>query len=117
MQNEEVYGIKETEEVLNFGFDLLEAIIKSLEDKKFSIVTDAPRFVPVIFSAAKAFAGVEMVKAELMDLTEEEQNKLVAELKKRFDLQNDSVELLIEDVIDHVFLTIKLARRFASIKK
>ena len=60
---------------------------------------------------------VEMVKEELMDLTEEEQNKLVAELKKRFDLQNDSVELLIEDVIDHVFLTIKLARRFASIKK
>ena len=44
----EVLGIKETKEVLNFGFDLLEAIIKSLDDKKFSIVTDAPRFVPVI---------------------------------------------------------------------
>ena len=35
----EVLGIKETKEVLNFGFDLLEAIIKSLDDKKLSIVT------------------------------------------------------------------------------
>ena len=32
-------------------------------------------------------------------------------------LKNDAVELLIEDVLDHVFLTIKLAKRFASIKK
>ena len=117
MSNDEILGIKETKEVLNFGFDLLEAIIKSLEDKKFSIVTDAPRFVPVIFSAAKAFAGVELVKQELTDLTEDEQNELVSELKKRFDLKNDAVELLIEDVLDHVFLTIKLAKRFASIKQ
>ena len=94
----EVLGIKETKEVLNFGFDLLEAIIKSLDDKKFSIVTDAPRFVPVIFSAAKAFAGIELVKAELQDLTDEEMNDLIDELKKRFDLKNDAVELLVEDV-------------------
>lgn len=117
MSNDEILGIKETKEVLNFGFDLLEAILKSLEDKKFSIVTDAPRFVPVIFSAAKAFAGVELVKQELTDLTEDEQDELVSELKKRFDLKNDAVELLIEDVLDHVFLTIKLAKRFASIKQ
>ena len=79
----EVLGVKETKEVLNFGFDLLEAIIKSLDDKKFSIVTDAPRFVPVIFSAAKAFAGIELVKAELQDLTDEEMNELIDELKRR----------------------------------
>jgi len=112
----EVLGIKETKEVLNFGFDLLEAIIKSLDDKKFSVVTDAPRFVPVIFSAAKAFAGIELVKAELQDLTDEEMNDLIDELKKRFDLKNDAVELLVEDVIDHVFYTVKLAQRFAKIK-
>ena len=112
----EVLGIKETKEVLNFGFDLLEAIIKSLEDKKFSIVTDAPRFVPVIFSAAKAFSGIELVKEELKDITEEEQQELIAELKKRFDLKNDNVEILIEDVLDHVFLTVKLAKRFSALK-
>ena len=117
MSNDEILGIKETKEVLNFGFDLLEAIIKSLEDKKFSIVTDSPRFVPVIFSAAKAFAGIELVKQELLDLTEEEQDELIAELKQRFNLNNDAVELLVEDVLDHVFLTIKLAKRFAAIKQ
>ena len=117
MSNDEILGIKETKEVLNFGFDLLEAIIKSLEDKKFSIVTDAPRFVPVIFSAAKAFAGVELVKQELTDLTEEEQDELVSELKKRFDLKNDLIETLLEDVLDHVFLTVKLAKRFAALKQ
>lgn len=111
-----VLGIKETTEVLNFGFDLLEAIIKSLEDKKFSIVTDAPRFVPVIFSAAKAFSGIELVKEELKDITEEEQQELITELKKRFDLKNDNVEILIEDVLDHVFLTVKLAKRFSALK-
>jgi len=111
-----VLGVKETKEVLNFGFDLLEAIIKSLEDKRFSIITDAPRFVPVIFSAAKAFSGIELVKEELKDLTEDEEGELIAELKARFDLQNDAVETLIEDVLDHVFLTVKLAKRFASIK-
>lgn len=112
----EVLGINETKEVLNFGFDLLEAILKSLEDKKFSIVTDAPRFVPVIFSAAKAFSGIELVKEELKDITEEEQQELITELKKRFDLKNDTVEILIEDVLDHVFLTVKLARRFSALK-
>lgn len=112
----EVLGINETKEVLNFGFDLLEAIIKSLEDKKFSIVTDAPRFVPVIFTAAKAFSGIELVKEELKDITEEEQKELITELKKRFDLKNDNVEILIEDVLDHVFLTVKLAKRFSALK-
>ena len=102
----EVLGIKETKEVLNFGFDLLEAIIKSLDDKKFSIVTDAPRFVPVIFSAAKAFAGIELVKAELQDLTDEEMNDLIDELKKRFDLKNDAVELLVEDVAGIVVVVV-----------
>ena len=43
-------------------------------------------------------------------------NDLIDELKKRFDLKNDAVELLVEDVIDHVFYTVKLAQRFARIK-
>ena len=55
--------------------------------------------------------------AEFLDLTPEEQDELVAELKQRFDLKNDAVELLVEDVLDHVFLTIKLAKRFQSIKE
>ena len=114
--SEQVLGIKETKEILTFGFDLLEAILKSLEDKKFSIVTDAPRFVPVIFSAAKAFSGIELVKEELKDLTPEEQEELITELKARFDLKNDAVEILMEDVIDHVFLTVKLAKKFSAIK-
>jgi len=53
----------------------------------------------------------------LTDLTPEEQDELVAELKQRFDLKNDAVELLVEDVLDHVFLTIKLAKRFQAIKQ
>ena len=56
------------------------------------------------------------MKAELQDLTDEEMNDLIDELKKRFDLKNDAVELLVEDVIDHVFYTVKLAQRFAKIK-
>jgi hypothetical protein len=58
-----------------------------------------------------------MVKQELLDLTPEEQDELVNQLKERFDLKNDAVELLVEDVLDHVFATIKLAKRFASIKQ
>jgi hypothetical protein len=58
-----------------------------------------------------------LVKEELKDLTQEEQDELITELKARFDLKNDAVETLLEDVLDHVFLTVKLAKKFSAIKK
>lgn len=59
---------KDLIEILQFGFDLVDAVKKSIEDKKFGI-GDIPNFIDPIWEAGAAFTGLENVPVQLKSKT------------------------------------------------
>lgn len=112
-----MYGITELKELLAFGFKLQKAIMGSLEDGKINVVVDAPKFFPALLAAPKAFGGINLVMKEIADLTDEERAELVAYVSEEFDLSNDQLEYLIEDTLDELLRLVKIAQRYATLRK
>ncbi len=106
-------GIQETKELLEFGFNLQEAITKSLSDGKINLL-DVPKFLGVIKTAGSAFSGINKIKAELADIAVSEKQELIEFARERFDLPNNQLEILIEDTLEEVLNIYKLATRWAN---
>lgn len=109
-------GIKELKELLAFGFKLQKAIA-SLGDGKINVIVDAPKFLPALLSAPKAFGGIGLVLAEIKDLDEAEREELLAFVRDEFDLSDDRLEELIEDTLEELLSLFKLAQRFGALRK
>lgn len=71
----EKYGIKETKELALFGFAVAKGIKASLADGKLSIL-DVFNFRGALKASEDAFAGIEKVPSELLDLSPEELGEL-----------------------------------------
>lgn len=113
----ETYGIKETKELLDFGFKLQNAIMGALEDKKINVVIDAPKFLPALIAAPKAINGINFVGRELADLDDVERKELSDFIRERFELSDASLEIIIEDTIDQILALAKIATRWAKYRK
>lgn len=109
-------GIKDTLEVLEFGFATQRAISEALADKKINIF-DAPLALKPLLAASAAFEGFENVKAELLNLEAAELDQLQAFVQSRFDVADDEVEALVEETIDEVIGDIKIALKWANRRK
>lgn len=106
-------GIKETKELLEFGFAMQKAIAGALADDKINFM-DAKHLLAIIKPAAQGLGGISRVKAELLDLDDDEQAELVAFAAERFDLENDELEKLIEDTMDQVLDLVQLSARYGA---
>lgn len=112
-----MYGITELKELLAFGFKLQKAIMSSLEDGKVNVLMDAPKFLPALLAAPKAFGGVNLILKEIGDLSDEERAELVAYVSSEFDITDDQLEYLIEDTLDELLRLVKIAQRYAHLRK
>lgn len=94
------FGVKETIEVLSFGFDLSEAIqVAKANDGKVDW-KDAGSFIGlVVGSLPKAISGIQNVPSELSELSDEERFEIVTYFSDRFDLKQDKLEELIEKTL------------------
>lgn len=88
-------GIKETKEMLIFIAKLSSSIAHAASDGKLDFM-DIARMAPVLMKAGDAMAGMEMIPAELADLTAEERDELIAAFAADFELDQESTEELIE---------------------
>lgn len=109
--------MKETTEMLDLVFKLTGALSSSLEDGKFQVITDAPKFIASAMAAPKAITGANLIPAELTSATEEDRQKLITFARERFDLPDDELEILIEDSLDEMLRLFRLAKRYASYRK
>jgi hypothetical protein len=73
-------GIDEAEDVIKFIGDLADAIHEAKSDKMLNIF-DAVKFITITPSLAAAVKGSGQIKEELADLTGEERDKLLADLR------------------------------------
>lgn len=96
MENEKVkFGIKETEDVLRFGLSLQKGIGKAKADGVVNWM-DVGHIMPVIQTASAAINGADQIKNELLDIDDNEQQRLVAVAREFFP---DTLESNIQDKI------------------
>lgn len=91
---------KETIEFLDFAFDVADAVQASLNDDGKITLKDAPRFFGAIWKMPAAIGGLQEIPTELRDLEPEERAQVIAFAKKRFDLPDDELEVLIEATLE-----------------
>lgn len=111
------HGLTETKELLDFGFKLQKAITDSFADGKLQTLIDAPKFLPALIAAPKAFGGINRVHLEIGDLDEFEKEELMAFVRERFDLPDESLEVLVEDTIDQILSLYKITMRYANLRR
>ena len=109
-------GTTELKELLTFAFRLAKAVDDSLEDGKVNFVLDAPKFLPALMAAPKAFAGMNLVLLELEDLDDSEHAELMEWVKKEFDLRDDRLEASIEEAVNLALHVYRFSRVFAKAK-
>lgn len=103
----------ELRELLAFGFNFQDALVRSLEDGKIDF-TDIGNLWPLATSAGPAFKGVGNPISRLAALTDEERIALIDFARTRFDLTDDMLELLIEDTVREVFGDYLVAKRWSK---
>jgi hypothetical protein len=94
----EKQGIKELTEVIDFLFDVAEAVQNSNEDGKITI-GDAPKFLRGLMKAPAAIGGANVIPQEIADLSEEELKQITDRIKERFDIEDDKLEAYVENAI------------------
>ena len=97
---EQMFGVKETIEVLTFGFDFSEAVqMAKTNDGKVDWKDAGLFFGLAVGSLPKAISGIQNVPKELSELSEEERDEIVMYFSDRFDLTKDKLEELIEKTL------------------
>ena len=90
-----MYGIQETKDVLSFVATLANQLSASLSDGTFD-PADVVNFIPVLQKVIPAFDDINLVDDELLDLTSEEKDELVAFFQAELDLEEDEIEAFVE---------------------
>jgi len=90
------FGIEETQEVVDFGISLANAVIKSLADGKVGF-SDIPNFVSPVFKLPKALSGIDKVPYELNDIQPEELEQLKSFVKANLDVADEKAKEIIDN--------------------
>jgi hypothetical protein len=107
---------KETIELLDFMFDLGDATQAALADKKITW-TDGPLFLSVAFKAPKALGGIESVPRELSEMSDQTREEVLSFTRRRFDLPDTDLEILIEETLAQCIDTFQLVKRWQKYKR
>jgi hypothetical protein len=94
-------GIATLKKALKFLFDVAKSAEVKLEDSKLSF----PEMVTLAYDARGVLDLIKERKElgeEIVDVTDEEFDELVIWAKEEFELDNDEVEALVEDLLDFI---------------
>ena len=103
----------ELKELLDFGFNFQDAMIRSLEDGKIDLA-DIGNIWPMLVTAGPAFKDLGNPIHRLQNLQPEEAAQLMQMARDRFDLPDDVLEILIEDTIREVYGDYLVAKRWSK---
>jgi dihydrodipicolinate synthase/N-acetylneuraminate lyase len=99
MTKDDQLGTKELEEVVDFIFDITDAIRKSVADDDKVTVGDAPKFFKALLGSGSALGGINKIPAEIANLTEAELKGIVEKVRERYDIKDDILEAYVENAI------------------
>ena len=107
-------NLKELHELLTFGLELTNAVVKTAADKKFKVV-EVFNFTKVVPTISPAFEGLGNPIQRYKALMASEKQELFTALQSQFDIPNDDIEKLVEDTIEAVMLFFEVADRWKAI--
>ena len=96
-------GISELEDVVILITTLIDSGSKALEDGKINF-GDLGYLMEILQAAGPAFAGIENVKAEFLDLDADEKASLNRVIGAKLNMTNKTVETYIEKAFELLFL-------------
>lgn len=108
--------VKDTLEVLDFGFKLTEAVTATLTDGKVNLL-DFPNVLAPLMAAGAAVDGFQNVKNELTSITPFGKQVVEQFVTDRFDIPNDQVEILVEQTIDATINLVSLGFKWSEYRK
>lgn len=108
--------VKDTLEVLDFGFKSQQAITDTLADGKVNLL-DVPNILKPLMAAGAAVDGFANVKTELTTLTPEGKIIIHDFVGERFDIAAEQIESLVEETIDQVIGDISIALKWVNYRK
>jgi hypothetical protein len=97
MDNSQKYGIKETTEVIDFGLALFSAVVESLKNDGKITFADLPNFGPAVLAVPAAIGDVQLVPAELGELSETEIEQIAAHVLARFPTVGEKWRVIAEE--------------------
>jgi len=94
--------VKDINELLDFIFDVGDAIKISIDnDSKVSFI-DAPNFLKAAMSSTKAIAGINNIPMQLSQMNEEDATAIKSKIKNRFNYTNDeNIDIIYENIVIH----------------
>lgn len=107
-------NLKELHELLTFGLELTDAVVKTAADKKFKVL-EIFNFTKVVPTISPAFEGLGNPLQRYRALMASEKEELFNALRTQFDIPNDQIELLVEDTIEAMMRLVELANRWKGI--
>ena len=110
-------GINETKEVLVFGLNLQKGVVAAKADGQVNWM-DFGHLLPVVQSASAAYNGISKIKAELLDIDNEEQEELSVIAREYYaDLSDEQCKELIEQTVNYVIDGVQLASNWSRLNK
>lgn len=108
-------GIKESKELITFIARLGSAIKGALEDGQIGFTDIQELFGPIMASKA-AFEDVQLIPAELADLSQTEASELVATLQRELDLDGSEAEFLTEEGLALAFALVSYVNKLRGVE-
>lgn len=90
---------KETIELLDGVFAVVDATENSLKDDGKIDLKDSPKYFGALLKLPAAIGGAQKVPTELSHLSEEGKQEVLDYFAERFDLNDDELEAYIEDAL------------------
>lgn len=91
---------KETIEFLDFAFDTADAVRASLADDGKITLKDAPKFFGAVWKMPAAIGNMQEIPKELAGLTDDERVEIMNFVRRRFNLPDNELEVLIEATLE-----------------
>jgi hypothetical protein len=107
---------KDLKDIIAFILSMANAIGRSLEDGRISVV-DAVNFVDPAFKLGEAFAGIGNAVKQFDDLTDEDKAEIYDYIDYNFDIDTDSVEPAVESCLKAAICLCDLVFDFLDNKK
>lgn len=108
--------LKELRELLAFAFELQDAIRKTLEDRRVTLI-DIRHFLPLLYVTKPALENMGNPLERWENLLPEERVELIAYAKNRFDLGNNQVEELILETLNEIAGDIAVAKKWIAYRR
>lgn len=100
--NGKIQGISETEDVIKFAVAFANAILRSFEDGKISLM-DLPYYFNVALKLPSALTGINNVPAEIADLTMSELQQLADIVVEELDVTNAKAKIIVQKSLNLIY--------------